>query len=157
MKKINIVLMVVLILMIAFVVYFFVGGTLKPLVTFATAPAADHPDAFASIQGVLAAHAAPQQFAELDGDAGRYTLVDMNVQLSNHGIFDAEWVDVDVAPAHGDVAVYSFTGEGSDIPARSVGSVNLKLITTNPSAGRDITITYYVHGMQRTVSVTAGF
>ena len=54
----------------------------------------------------------------------------------------------------GDVAVYSLTGEGSSIPALSTGQVNLKLITSvSESVPREITIRYYVFGMQRTVRI----
>lgn len=155
MRKTNIVLMIILILLIAFVVYFFVGGTLKASVSTVTAPAAEYPDAFASIQNVLSAHAAPQQFGEISNDASLYTLIDMNITLANHGLFAAEWVDVTVAGANGDVAVYSLTGEGSDVPARATSQINLKLITTNPDAQRRITMTYYIHGMLRTLEVVA--
>lgn len=156
MKKLNIFLMIVLILLIAFVVYFFVGGSLKTQSYAVTAPASDHPDAFQSIKNVLDAHAAPQQFAELSGDAGLYTLVDINIALANHGLFPAEWVDVELENVSGDVAVYSLTGQGSDVPARETSTVNLKLITT-AAEGRNYTIhmSYYVHGMKRTITVVA--
>ena len=156
MKKINVFLMIVLILLIAFAVYFFVGGTLKASVSTITAPASDHPDAFASIRNVLDSHSAPQQFGEISNDPGLYTLMDVTVSLANHGVFAAEWIDAAVTPANGDVAVYSLTGEGSDVPARSVSQINLKIITTNPAAPRSIRLTYYVHGMLRTIDVATG-
>ncbi|MBR6221460.1 MAG: hypothetical protein IKQ80_12925 [Clostridia bacterium] len=56
--------------------------------------------------------------------------------------------------APGDIAVYAVTGEGSDIPARSRGQVNLQLITTaRADVSRDVIIQYYVHGMKRTITV----
>ena len=54
----------------------------------------------------------------------------------------------------GDIAVYSLTGEGSDVPARGTGQVNLKLITTAKDVdGRGVALEYYVHGMKRTLIV----
>ena len=54
----------------------------------------------------------------------------------------------------GDIAVYSLTGEGSDIEARGTGQVNLKLVTTAaPDAPRACTIQYYIYGMERTITV----
>ena len=51
------------------------------------------------------------------------------------------------------MAVYSLTGEGSDVPGRSTATVNLKLLTAAGSASRTVTIQYYVFGLTRTVSV----
>ena len=52
MKKLNVFLLIVLLLMIAFVVYFFAGGVLRVESSVITAPAAEHAEAFASIQSV---------------------------------------------------------------------------------------------------------
>lgn len=156
MKKLNIFLLIVLLLMLSCVAYFFVGGTLKAQVSVATAPASDHIDACKSIQNIIASNAAPQQFAQLPSTPDGCTLVDVTVTLTNNGLFNAEWIDISVTPADGDIAVYSLTGEGSSLASRSSGQVNLKLITTAPAGTpRRITLSYYVFGMLRTVVVDA--
>lgn len=157
MKKLNVFLMIVLILLIAFAVYFFIGGQLQTSVSTMTAKATEYPDAFASICSVLSSGAAPQQFSgEVPASADGWTLVDTTISLTNRGLFDAEWIDVSVEGAPGDLAVYSLTGEGSDVPARSVGQINLKLITAaSESVRRTIRINYYVYGMHRTLSLVA--
>lgn len=155
MKKLNVVLMVVLILLIALVVYFFLGARLHASVSTITAQASDYPDAFASIRNVLTSGSAPQQFSgDIPSSADGWTLVDTTITLSNRGLFAAEWVDVSVESVPGDLAVYSLTGEGADIGPQSSARVNLKLITTAPeTTQRAITLTYYVFGMQRTLTI----
>ena len=121
-----------------------------------TANAADYPEAYGSIRSLLESGSAPQTFegAALGEEAARYTLVDVNLRLTNRGLFPAEWLDIRAEAAQGDIAVYALTGEGSDVPARDSATVNLKLITTAPAdAMRDIRIQYYVYGMKRTITV----
>ena len=156
MKKITIVLGVLFVLLAALVVSFLVGGTLRGEVRAVTANASEYPEAFQSIRSVLESGAAPQYFVtDALSDASQYTLVDVTIDLSNPGLFPAEWIDVQVDGISGDVAVYSLTGEGSDIDARSTSQLNLKLITT-ASAGstRSYRIQYYVFGMKRTITVS---
>jgi D-alanyl-lipoteichoic acid acyltransferase DltB (MBOAT superfamily) len=70
------------------------------------------------------------------------------------GMFAAEWLDIRVEGVPGDVAVYSLTGEGSDIEARGSGQVNLKLITAAaPDTPHRCVIQYYIYGMKRTIAV----
>ena len=156
-KPLNFILCLILVLMLAFVAFFFAGGTLSSSATCITAAAADYPEAFESIRGVISADSAPQLLSnEALGDPSGYTLVDVNISLSNRGVFDAEWLNIQVEGAPGDVAVYSLTGDGLDVPARSSAQVNLKLLTRAPAdATRQITIQYYVYGISRSVHVTA--
>lgn len=154
MKKLNVFLLIVLLLMIAFVVYFFAGGALRVEASVITAPATEHAEAFASIQNVLSSGAAPQRFADaLPESAEGLTLVDVTLTLTNPGLFPAEWLNLTVAPADGDVAVYSLAGEGSDVPGRSTATANLKLLTSAPGASRTVTIQYYVFGLSRSMTV----
>lgn len=154
MKKVNAFLAVVLFLMLAFVAYFMIGGTLRPQVSVASAPAMDHLDACASIQNIVNSGAAPQQFQPLPSTPEGCTLVDATITLSNIGLFDAEWIDISVKPAEGDIAVYSLTGETSSLPSRTYGQVNLKLLTTAPAGTtRTVTLSYYVFGMMRQIEV----
>ena len=156
MKKLNVVLLIVLILMLAFVAYFFIGGTLHAQASIATAPASDYPDVCKSITNIVNSGAAPQQFAALPPSPSGCTLVDMTITLTNPGLFEAEWIDISVSPADGDIAVYSLTGESSTLSARATGQVNLKLVTSAPAdAARRITLDYYVFGMLRSVTIEA--
>ena len=157
MKPLNFILCLILVLMLAFVAFFFAGGTLTASAGSISAAAADYPEAFDAIRSVISTDTAPQLLSnEALGDAADYTLVDVNITLSNRGIFDAEWLNIQLEGAPGDVAVYSLTGEGLDVPARSSAQVNLKLLTRAPAnATRRITIQYYVYGISRSVHVTA--
>lgn len=156
MRKLTAVLIVILVLMAGFTAWFLLGGTLRAQVYIQTASAADYPEAYGAIRALLEAGSAPQAFdgPALSEDGGGYTLVDMNIHLTNRGLFPAEWLDISAEPAPGDIAVYALTGEGSDIPAWDSATVNLKFITTAPAdALRQIHIQYYVHGMKRTLTV----
>ena len=155
MSKHTLFLGIIFVLLLGLAVFFYTGGTLVADVRIQTAHASDYPEVFESVVGVLRSGSAPQQFSgdALD-DVSRYTLADINVTLKNRGLFAAEWLDIRVEGAPGDVAVYSLTGEGSTVDARGVGEVNLKLLTTaSPDTERAIRIQYYVYGMKRTISV----
>ncbi len=156
MKKLTLLLSLVLVLLLGLAVYFYVGGTLSARPSVQTASAADYPEAFDTIRNLVDSGAVAQLLdtARVEDDPSRYTLVDITIDLYNRGLFAAEWLDIRTDGAPGDIAVYSLTGEGSDIEARGSGQVNLKLITTAPpDAARRCTIQYYIYGMKRTVSV----
>ena len=152
-KKLAILLAVILALMLGFAALFYFGANLKAEVSIATASAGDYPEAFASIRNLVEDGSAPQIFTgSALGDASLYQLVDVTITLENHGFFDAEWVDLRVEPAAGDVAVYSLSGEGGTVAARTVDQVNLKLITTaRADALRAYRVQYYVYGMKREI------
>lgn len=155
MKPINVLLSLLLVLALAFLGFFFYASSLEPSVSRITARANEHIEAFSSIRNVILSDAAPQVFSREDiGTAEGYSLVDVNITLRNKGIFDAEWLNITVNGTNGDVAVYSLTGQGSDVPARSASTVNFKLITrAGDNAPRSATIQYYVFGMSRTIKV----
>lgn len=155
MKPFNVVLCLILVVLLAFGAFFFAGSTLRADVSRISASAADYPEAFASVKNVIAADSAPQLFSTDPLDAAEnYSLVDITVSLTNRGIFDAEWLNVQLEGVTGDVAVYSLTGDGSDVLSRSSGQVNLKLITRAPDdVSRSIRIQYYVYGISRTITV----
>ena len=156
MRKLTAVLVVVLVVLVGFTVWFYLGGTLRAQVHIQTARASDYPEAYGAIRSLLASGSAPQAFADpgLPEDGSAYTLVDVNLTLTNRGLFAAEWLDIRADAAEGDIAVYALTGEGSDVPARDSQTVNLKLITTAPAdAQRTIHVQYYVHGMRREIAV----
>ena len=155
MRKLTALLVVILVLLAGFAAWFYMGGTLRAQVSAQTARAADYPEAYGAIRSLLASHSAPQAFMDpsLPEDPSGFTLVDVNVTLTNRGLFPAEWLDIRAEAADGDIAVYALTGEGSDVPARDSATVNLKLITTAPTdARRSIRVQYYVHGMKREIT-----
>lgn len=155
MKPATTIFSLILILILAFCLFFYSGGTLLAQVSSLNADAAEYPDAFESIRSILSTDTAPQTFSgdTLD-DASNFRLVDVNISLTNRGIFDAEWLNIQLSPAVGDVAVYSISGNGTDVAARSTGQINLKLITRAPAdSRRSVSIQYYVYGISRTIKV----
>ncbi|MBQ3574459.1 MAG: hypothetical protein IJA26_02230 [Clostridia bacterium] len=154
-KPSTIILSLILIVIIAFGAFFYAGGTLQAQVSCISANAGDHPEAFVSIQNVLQSNSAPQLFStDPLGDPANYSLLDISISLTNRGIFDAEWLNIQLAGITGDVAVYSLTGDGTDIGARSSGQVNLKLLTrASADSPRSVSIQYYVYGISRTITV----
>ena len=156
MRKLTAILAFILLLLLGFAAWFWLGGTLRAQVYIQTARAADYPEAFGAIRSLLASGSAPQSLSDtaLPEDPSGYTLVDITLTLTNRGLFPAEWLDMRVVPVEGDIAVYGLTGEGSDIAARDSSQVNLKLITTaRADAVRDIRVQYYIHGMKREITV----
>ena len=155
MKPATVILSLILILMLAFCAFFYTGGTLVAQTNSITANAAEHPDAFESIKAVLASGSAPQLFSQdaLD-NAANYSLVDVSISLTNRGIFDAEWLNIQLKGVTGDIAVYSLTGDGTDVTARSSAQINLKLVTRAPTnSPRKVSIQYYVYGISRTIEI----
>lgn len=154
MRTLTVFLSMILILMLSFCVFFYAGGTLSAEVSCIAASATEYPDAFASVREVLKRNAAPFTFADatLDDPSG-WTLIDVNIILTNRGIFAAEWLNIQPQPVEGDAAVYSLTGDGTDVPARSTGQVNLKYITRAGEAPRTLSIQYYVYGISRTIDI----
>ena len=155
MKKLTLLLGAVLALMLVCAGIFWFGGALHAEPRVLTAGAAEYPDVFQSIRSVLKSGAAPQTFdgAAL-GEADCYTMMDITLTLRNRGFLPAEWLHMELAGEPGDVAVYSLSGEGTSLPARSEGQVNLKLITAaDPGPGRTVTVEYYVFGVKRRITV----
>lgn len=155
MRALTLFLSMLLVLMLSFCVFFYTGGTLQADVSCITAPAAEHADSFELVRQVLASGSAPLRFTdEALGDASVYSLMDVNVILANRGLFAAEWLNVQAQGVDGDVAVYSLTGDGTDVPARGTGHVNLKFVTRAPQGvPRSLRIQYYVYGISRTIEV----
>ena len=149
------ILSLLLIVIIAFGAFFYAGGTLQAEVSCISANAGDHPEAFASIENVLASNSAPQLFStDPLGDPANYSLLDISIALANRGIFDVEWLNIQLKGITGDVAVYSLTGDGIDVAARSGSQINLKLVTRAPlDSPRSVSIQYYVYGISRTIDV----
>ena len=156
MRKLTILLAIVLALLLGFAGWFYLGGTLRSEVAVQSARAADYPEAFGAIRSLVTVGAAPQVLggSALSEDPSPYTLIDINVTLTNRGLFPAEWISVNVEGGVGDVAVYSITGEGSTVAGRSTGTVNVKLVSLAAlPVARTYRIQYYVYGMKRSVTV----
>ena len=155
MRTLTVFLSLILILMLSFCAYFYAGSTLHAEISCITASASEYPDTFEAVRHVLVSGSAPIVLSgdNLD-DASACSLVDVNIILTNRGIFDAEWLNIQTQGTEGDIAVYSLTGDGSDVPARSTGQVNLKFVTrASGSVPRSLTIQYYVYGISRTIEV----
>ena len=155
MQRSTVILSIVFALLLACGGLFLLGGTLSATLQVTTASAADYPKALQSIRGILTAGTAPQRFSEpLPADPADCQLEDVTITLANRGLLAAEWVSVSVEGAVGDIAVYSISGEGDTVPARSLGNINLKLISLKGSDGlRIYRIQYYVYGMKREITV----
>lgn len=156
MRKLTILLAIVLALLLGFAGWFYLGGTLRSEVAVQSARAADYPEAFGAIRSLVTGGTAPQVLggSALSEDPSPYTLMDINVTLTNRGLFPAEWLHITVEGAPGDIAVYAITGEGNDVAPRDSATINLKLVTTAAAdAPRRIVIQYYVHGMKREITV----
>ena len=154
MRKSTMILGTVFLILAMLTALFLSGGTLSAKLDVMTANAAEYPKAYASIQGVLQTGAPQLFFNALPEDPADCRLEDVTITLSNRGLIPAEWISVNVAGAPGDVAVYSITGEGSSIGGRSVGTVNLKLVSLADSQPRrTYRIQYYVFGMKRSIEV----
>ena len=155
MRAATLLLSLILILMLCFCAFFYTGGTLQAQVSRTTASAAEYPDSFEQVKNILAAGSAPLRYSDEElGDVSGYALTDVNVILTNRGLFDAEWLNVQPAAAEGDIAVYSLTGDGSDVPAHGTGHVNLKFVTrAGADVPRVLRIQYYVYGISRTIEI----
>ena len=156
MRRLTAVLGTVFFILICMAGAFRFGGTLHAAPLIRTARAADYPEAFGSVRALLEGGAAPQVLdgGGLSEDPSPYTLMDINVTLTNRGLYPAEWLHISAVGAPGDIAVYAITGEGSDVAPRDSATVNLKLVTTaDVDAPRQIVIQYYVHGMKREITV----
>ncbi|MBQ8973095.1 MAG: hypothetical protein IJ074_08465 [Clostridia bacterium] len=153
MRKINLVLLILLLLMIVFSIYFVQGGNLRSKVYVSTQSGWENPEAFESIRNILNSGAAPQTFDALPEDVERCSTMDITLRLTNVGLFAAEWIDIALEPQAGDIAVYSLEGEGATVPARSSLQINLKLVTAQPAGQRVVRLNYYVYGMQKTIRI----
>ena len=154
MKTIQKLLIIVLALLVALIVWYFAGGKLEASAMSASAMASDYSDAYAAAAAIVRSGAAPQTFssASLDSSEG-YELVDATIRLNNRGLFAGEWLEISVNPGEGDVAVYSVSGASGDVPAFGSGQLNVKLITRDAGAQRSATVSYYVLGMRRSITV----
>ena len=155
MKKLTVILTIIFVILALMLTVYIVGGTLFADVQVITAPASDYPEAYASIVNVVKSGSAPAYFSQDSlSDSSRYTLMDVTIHLTNPGFFPVEWLEITTGGVSGDIAVYSLTGAGSTIDARSTGQVNLKLITAaNAATPRIYTVNYYVLGMKRSVRI----
>lgn len=155
MRKTTLILSLILGLMLAVCTIYYTGGTLRASVSRTDAPASDYPNEFMLVQSILEGAGANELYSDepLD-DAAKYTLVALSVTLSNVGLFDAEWLNVQLQPLEGDVAVYYMEGDTTDVPSRGTGGVRLKLITrASANAPRKLSIQYYVYGISRTITL----
>lgn len=155
MKALSILLSIVVVLLVALIAFFFIGGTLGAQAHIVAVPAQEQPEAFAAAAEAVQTGHAPRAFAQMEGDdPAAYTLVDITASLKNNGLFAAEWATFTIEPGEGDVAVYSQSVESLDIAPRSGAETNFKVLARGNGAGRTLRVEYYVLGMRRTVSLS---
>ena len=155
MRKFNFFLLFVLVGMLAFGGYCWFASQLTASVSYVTADAGDYPEVFQSVQSIIAQGSAPQLFTDTAPEsADDYTLADITITLHNAGLLPAEWLDIRLTGVAGDAAVYSLTGQGTDVLRQSTAQINLKLLTRAPAdTPRTVVISYYVFGIQRSIEV----
>lgn len=154
MKRLNQILIVLVAAIAIFCIVFHFSGNLKVEVSGVAASAADHVDTYNSVLEILKAGTSPQTFTtEIPSSPDDIYLVATTITLSNKGFLDANWVEATVVGASGDIAVYSLTGANCDIPKGGTDTLTLKLISRTPSEIRKMMISYYIMGVQRTITV----
>lgn len=154
MKGLKIALAVLLAALVAFAVYFFVGGTLRTEVYTASTDAVEAADAFSEAVSALRSGAASEVFLdEIPDSAEGYRIVEVSITLQNRGLFAAEWLTVSVSPGPLDVAAYSMNLPASDLAPGAETTLNMRLLSRSGESARSVTIQYYVLGMKRTLTV----
>ena len=155
MKRSTVILCAVFAVLLLGWALFLLGGTLSARISVSKASAADDPDAYASIRNIFSSGTALELFADdIPSDASDIRLEDITITLANRGLVDAEWISVDILPAQGDLMLYAFTGEGGTVPARTMGTLNMKMACRAEGDGRRrYRIEYWIYGMKRTITV----
>jgi hypothetical protein len=156
-RILNTVLLCILIVMLVGVIQQNNAAKLKTSATRLTTDAAEQPDAISAIIKMFNSDTLPFKFTDaLPSTAEGCSLVDVDINLKNNGTESADWLEVEVEPAEGDLAVYSLTGVETSIVPGATGNVNLKFVTSAvPEVTRRIVIKYYVHGQMYSVAVKA--
>lgn len=156
MKRTNLVLAAILILILIFCIILTAGSRLKTEISYVSAASSEHPETYITILDILENGIAPQQFTNVipDSDAG-ISLLSISVTATNPGLLDAEWLQLSVEPASGDIAVYSVSGTDTDIAAGESSTSTVKLITRTPDEKRKIHLTYYILGKQKSITINA--
>lgn len=154
MKRLNIILAAVLVSILIFFIIFHSCGTLKYDVTGVAANASDHPEVYSGVCDILSNGTAPQYFTnEVPKDGNGLYLVATTIELKNSGFCNAEWIEVTAYPASGDIAVYSISGNGTDVEAGGSNTLTLKILTRTPEEARSGEITYYIMGVRRKIKI----
>ena len=98
---------------------------------------------------------------ELDGSSMDYDFRTYTFRLRNPGMIGAEMVEVQAVPGSGDALCYATldarqVNADRQIPAHSEGDLWCVVLTSaqQPSVPRDFRITYYMWGMQKSVTAT---
>lgn len=154
MRRINLILAIILALLLVFVLIFHIAGTLDHKVEGLAALASDHEDTYSAVIDILKEGTAPQVFTtDIPDNSDGIYLVAATLELKNKGFCNAEWVEASVIPASGDIAVYSLTGAGCDVPSGQSQSLVLKILTRTPEEKRKVKLSYYIMGVQRSITI----
>ena len=89
------------------------------------------------------------------GDVSNYHIVFLNVRLSNWDILPAEWLQINIHPAAGDILQIRQDSARMDGMQRK--TVQAVLLTSNPNyyVHRDIDVEYYLFGRKFTATTVA--
>ncbi len=90
------------------------------------------------------------------GQAEDYVFVTYTVQLKNWAMLPQEWFTISLEPKAGDVAM--FVNPIDDVPAFGEGQFSFTLVTRRGSVdyARDVTMTYYFYGHEKSAHFTVG-
>lgn len=118
--------------------------------------AADRSDAFEGIRQMSAVGSDEITMFQnkIEAGAEQYSFVTYTLRLRNLNLLDAEWLQLDITPADGDVLMLKPAVE--DVAAFNEQLITVVLMTdrTTASYTRSATLTYYVYGHPVTIPVT---
>lgn len=147
------ILTVLFIFAAALAAYFYVGGSLLVDVSVETVRASEYDNAYETVTASVKNGTAHTVFVNsLPASANDCVLVRVKLDMRNIGMFDAEWLTVETLGGARDIAVYEVVGEEQDIPRFGSGSAEVRILAGGNCA-RTIKLTYYVLGVERTVTV----
>ena len=110
--------------------------------------AADRADAFESIRQMSEVGSADViMFKEsVEGDASQYSFVTYTLRVRNLNLLDAEWLQLEISPADGDVFMLKSTVD--DVAALNEQLVSVVIMTDRMTNNytRSAMLTYYVYG-----------
>lgn len=159
--------MVLVLVLGGVMVYAAVNTTLSVQVQHCNAvPASELPGEFARWRTALEQHAVQGTVfdEEISGSAEDYSFYVYTVNVYNNGLIDADMLELQVAPADGDVLSYSEAaslGQSVNkpvmVPTRGTAQLKCILLTrAGNHAVRTLYVTYYIWGHPFTVKLTYG-
>ncbi len=88
------------------------------------------------------------------GDISNYSMVYLTVEVSNWSYLPAEWVQIRVNPASGDLLQIRQDSASARALGKTVFQAVLLTSAQNPTVERQVEVEYYIFGHQYTVTST---